>query len=255
MTLPASVELFDLHGKVAIVTGGSRGMGRSMVLGLAAAGADVVIVSRKQAACDAVAAEVRHVTRQRALPYACHVGHWDEVSALAETAYEHFGHVDILINNAGMSPLYDDPSAMTEELYDKVLAVNLKGPFRLTSLIGTRMMAGGGGSIINVSSHSAQHPVGSEIPYAAAKAGVNAMTAAFARALGPTVRVNCIQPGAFMTDISRAWDQEEFARIAQTYALRRGGQPEEVVGTALYLASAASSYTTGAIIPVDGGIP
>jgi NAD(P)-dependent dehydrogenase (short-subunit alcohol dehydrogenase family) len=245
---------FDLTGKVALVTGGSRGMGRSMVLGLAHAGADVVIASRKLEACRAVAAEVEEATGRAALPVACHVGRWEDVEHLVEAAYERFERIDVLVNNAGMSPGYPDVTAVSQDMFDKVVAVNLRGPFRLTALVGSRMVADGGGSVINVSSHSAEYPDRYAIPYAAAKAGLNAMTTAFADAFGPTVRVNCIQPGAFLTDISRSWDPDWFAERAQSYALGRGAEADEVVGTVLYLAcERASSYTTGAVIRVDGG--
>ena len=248
-------ELFDLSGRVALVTGGSRGLGREMVLAFARAGADVVIVSRKPDACDATAAEVRAETGRDALPYACHVGHWDALDGLVDAAYERFGHVDVLVNNAGMSPLYERVVDVTEDLYDKVLAVNLKGPFRLTALVGTRMAEGGGGSIINVSSSGAIRPTAAIVPYAGAKAGLNAMTVGFAHAFGPTVRVNCIMPGSIMTDVTKAWNLDEFNRGAKRLALKRGGEPDEIVGAALYFASDASSYTTGAILRVDGGIP
>jgi NAD(P)-dependent dehydrogenase (short-subunit alcohol dehydrogenase family) len=250
-----AAELFDLTGKVALVTGGSRGLGREMVLAFAAAGADVVIASRKLEPCEEVASEVEALGR-RALPVAAHVGHWDDCDVLVERAYAEFGHVDVLVNNAGMSPLYPSLAEVSEELYDKVLDVNLKGPFRLTAAIGTRMAAGAGGSVINVSSVAASRPTPSEAPYAAAKAGVNALTVAFSRAFGPTVRVNCIQAGPFLTDISKAWDLEAFARNARvTMALQRGGRPDEVVGAALYFASEASSFCTGAILRLDGGLP
>jgi NAD(P)-dependent dehydrogenase (short-subunit alcohol dehydrogenase family) len=256
MTDPRTpAELFDLSGRVALVTGGSRGLGRSMIFGFARAGADVVVSSRKADACEAVANEVEAETGRRAVPIACHVGHWDDLDGLVDAAYATFGKVDVLVNNAGMSPLYPSPVEVTEALYDKVFDVNLKGPFRLSALVGTRMAAGDGGSIINVSSMGAVRPDGSIIPYAAAKAGVNAMTVACAHAFGPKVRVNCIMPGSFMTDVTRAWDLESFARSAQRFALRRGGEPDEIVGTALYLASDASSYTTGTILAVDGGMP
>jgi len=196
---------------------------------------------------------VRRATGRRALPVGCHVGSWSDVERLADAAYAEFGKVDVLINNAGMSPLYPSPAAVSEELWDKVLAVNLKGAFRLTALVGERMAQGDGGSIINISSVASTHPTPGVIPYAAAKAGLNAMTAAFAHAWAPSVRVNAILPGSFMTDISKAWDVEAFERRAQRYALRRGGRPDEIVGAALYLASEASSYTTGALLPVDGG--
>ncbi|HMG43381.1 MAG TPA: glucose 1-dehydrogenase [Acidimicrobiales bacterium] len=249
-----TADAFRLDGKVALVTGGSRGMGRSIVLGFAEAGADVVIVSRKLESCEKVAREVEESTGQRALPLACHLGYWDQVDELVAAAYDHFGRVDVLVNNAGMSPVYSDAAEISEELYDKVLAVNLKGPFRLTALVGARMAAGDGGSIINVTSHSAVHPDETMITYAGAKAGLNAMTIAFAHALGPKVRVNAIQPGTFLTDISNAWDDDDVERWVSSYALRRAAQPHEVVGTALYLAcDQASSFTTGAIVRVDGG--
>jgi len=133
--------------------------------------------------------------------------------------------------------------------------VNLKGPFRLAALIGTRMAAGDGGSIINVSSTGAVRPRADIVPYAAAKAGLNAVTGGLAHAFGPTVRVNAIMCGTFLTDVSAAWDMEAFGRRAATFALGRGGQPGEIVGTALYLASDWSSFTTGAVITVDGGQP
>ena len=247
-------RLFDLSGKVALVTGGSRGLGREMVLAFAHAGADVVIASRKLASCEELAAEVRKTTGRRALPVACHVGEWGQVEALAAAAYGELGKVDVLVNNAGMSPIYDRVENVTEPLWDKVLDVNLKGPFRLTAIVGTRMAAGEGGSIIMVSSTAAVKPAPSVIPYSAAKAGLNAMTIAFSRAFGPTVRVNCIMPGPFLTDISKAWDMEAFRQHAQSsMALGRGGEPGEIVGAALYFASSASSFTTGAILGVHGG--
>jgi NAD(P)-dependent dehydrogenase (short-subunit alcohol dehydrogenase family) len=244
---------FDLTGRTALVTGGSRGLGRHTVLALARAGANVVISSRSQESCDALAAEVRAETGREALAHACHVGHWEELGGLIDAAYDAFGTVDILINNAGMSPVYDTPQDITEALWDKVFDVNLKGAFRLTAVIGDRMMRAGRGSIINVSSIAAVEPHAGVIPYAAAKAGLNAITQAFARGLGPAVRVNCVMPGTFLTDISTHWDMELFEREAQGFALQRGADPEEIVGTMLYLASDASSYTTGAMIRVDGG--
>ena len=247
-------RLFDLSGRVAVVTGGSRGLGREMVLAFAKAGADVVIASRKLESCEALAAEVEQTTGRRALPVACHVGDWGQVEGLAERAYDEFGKVDILVNNAGMSPLYDHIGNVTEGLYDKVLDVNLKGPFRLTAMVGTRMAEGDGGSIIMVSSNAAVNPRADVIPYAAAKAALNAMTVGFAHAFGPKVRVNCIMPGPFLTDISKAWDMEAFKkRAATSIFLRRGGEANEIVGAALYFASDASSYTTGAVLAVTGG--
>ncbi len=246
-------DLFDLNGKVALVTGGSRGLGRAMALAFAAQGAEVIIASRKLDACQAVAAEVRALGR-RALAVASHVGRWDACDALIDTAYREFGRVDILVNNAGMSPLYGKLSEVTEEMFDKVVGLNLKGPFRLSAVIGERMAEGAGGSIINISSIAAANPAPKSEPYGAAKAGLNNLTRSFAFAFGPKVRVNSIMAGPFLTDISRAWDLEAFQRRAETtMALKRGGQADEVVGAALYFASAASSFTTGAILRVDGG--
>jgi len=244
---------FDLSGKVVLVTGGSRGLGRAMALGFAAHGADVIIASRKFDACEAVAAEVRAMGR-RALPVAAHVGRWDDCDALVHHVYAQFGRIDVLVNNAGMSPLYGKLSEVTEEMFDKVLAVNLKGPYRLSALIGERMAEGDGGSIINVSSVAAVNPAPNAEPYGAAKAGLNNLTRSFAFAFGPKVRVNSIMAGPFLTDISKAWDMEVFKQRAATrIALKRGGEADEIVGAALYFASAASSFTTGAILRVDGG--
>jgi NAD(P)-dependent dehydrogenase (short-subunit alcohol dehydrogenase family) len=245
-----------LAGKVALITGGSRGLGRAMALGFADAGADVIIASRKLENCEAVAREVEARGRQ-ALPLACHIGHWDELDGLVERSYDAFGRVDVLVNNAGMSLLYESLPAVTEDLWDKVVDLNLKGPFHLTALIGSKMAAGPyGGSIINVSSTGSIRPAPFMLPYDAAKAGLNALTVGFAHAFGPTVRVNCIMAGPFMTDVTAAWDIPAFEKaVKASHALQRGGQPEEVVGAALYFASDASSYTTGAILRVDGGIP
>lgn len=249
-------DLFQLTGKVALVTGGSRGLGKEMVRAFAAVGADVVIASRKLENCEALARDVEASTGRQAMAVRCHVGDWGQIDDMVAAVYERFGRVDVLVNNAGMSPLYDSLADHTEALYDKVFDVNLKGPFRLMATVGSRMAAAGGGSIINVSSGGAVRPHGGIIPYAAAKAGLNAMTVGFARAFGPKVRVNCIQAGPFLTDISEAWDLDavrEHARHA--FAMQRPGEPEEVVGAALYFASEASSWTTGAVLPVDGGMP
>ncbi len=254
MTKDKVSRLFDLEGKVAVITGGSRGLGLEMARAFAAAGADVLIASRKQDACDAAARQIAEESGRRCIGAAYHAGNWQDSDRLAEQAYDTFGRVDVLVNNAGMSPLYESLTDVTEALYDKVLEVNLRGPFRLSSLIGERMAAGDGGSIINVSSVAAVQPTPTELPYGMAKAGLNAMTLGLARAYAPKVRVNCIMPGPFLTDISKAWDMEAFTERARTsIPLRRGGEPDEVVGAALYFASAASSYTTGAVLKIDGG--
>ena len=247
-------DLFNLEGRVALVTGGSRGMGREMAMAFARAGAEVVVASRKEKACEELATQLTELTGRRALGVGFHAGRWQQCQELVDTAYKHFGRVDVLVNNAGMSPLYPSLAEVSEELFDKVIGVNLKGPFRLSALVGERMAAGDGGSIINVSSIAAVQPTPNELPYATAKAGLNALTLGLARAYAPSVRVNCIMPGPFLTDISKAWDMDAFEQAATAHIpLQRGGRPDEVVGTALYLASDASSYTTGSIIKVDGG--
>jgi len=246
---------FDLQGKVALVTGGTRGLGHAMARGIARAGGDVIVVSRDEDACLRVAAELRDETGVRAVGIAAHVGRWAALDDLVAQAYGEFDKVDVLINNAGMSPVYDGEANVTEELFDKVVGVNLKGPFRLMAAVGERMAAGDGGSIINISSAGAVHPRPGILPYAAAKAGLNALTAGFAHALGPKVRVNAIMAGTFLTDVSKAWDPDAFATRARTFALQRGGEPDEIVGAALYLASDLSSYTTGSVLTVDGGQP
>ena len=247
-------DSFDLTDRVAVITGGSRGLGREMALAFARHGADVVIASRKVDACNELAEEITSSTGRKAIGVACHVGRWEDCDALYERVYDEMGHCEILVNNAGMSPLYPSLVEVTEELYDKVFGVNLRGPFRLSALFGTRMAQENGGSIINVSSVAAVQPSPVELPYGTFKAGLNAMTLGMARAFGPTVRVNCIMPGPFLTDISKAWDLEAFAKTAKaTIPLQRGGEPDEVVGAALYFASDASSYTTGAILKIDGG--
>jgi NAD(P)-dependent dehydrogenase (short-subunit alcohol dehydrogenase family) len=171
--------------------------------------------------------------------------------------YQRFGKVDTLINNAGMSPLYESLTSVSEKLFDSVFNLNLKGPFRLSALVGERMVAAGGGSIINVSSAGSLRPAADMLPYAAAKAGLNALTEGFAKAFGPTVRVNTLMAGPFLTDISKAWNLSDQATVNPFghLSLKRAGNPPEIIGAALYLMSDASSYTTGSILRVDGGIP
>jgi NAD(P)-dependent dehydrogenase (short-subunit alcohol dehydrogenase family) len=250
----SATHSLDFTGKVVLVTGGSRGLGRAMVLGFARAGADCAIVSRKLDACERTAAEVEELGRE-AFAYACHVGHWDELDGLVAAVYARFGRVDVLVNNAGMSPVAPSSFETGEELFDKVIGVNLKGPFRLSALVGKRMVDGDGGAILNISSDAAVRPTPQTAPYAAAKAGLNLLTATFAHELGPKVRVNCIQAGPFHTDISKSWSRSDaFARQARaTMALGRAGEPDEIVGAALYLASDAASFTTGAVLAVHGG--
>jgi len=168
--------------------------------------------------------------------------------------WQYTGRLDILVNNAGMSPPYDRVTDVTEQLFDKVVGVNLKGPFRLTAVIDCQMAErAGGGSIINVSSVGGVRPQPDTIPYSAAKAGLNAMTVAFAHLLGPAVRVNAVVPGRFLTDVSNYWDAAQLRVANELTALRRAGAPEEMAGAIVYLASDAASYTSGALLRIDGG--
>jgi len=251
--MPHPAELFDLTGKVALVTGGSRGIGRAVVEGFAAAGADVVVASRKLENCETAAKEIEQATGRRALPLEFNVSHWSQCDALVETVYDAFGRCDVLVNNAGLSPLYENLPAVTEELYDKTHAVNAKGPFRLASLIGTRMNDGDGGSIINVSTGGAWRPDAHDLPYAMAKAALNALTLGLAGAWNPKVRANTVLPGPYDTDIAKAWAPGTTDAIAEMNPMRRIGQPEDMVGVCLFLASDASSYINGAQILADGG--
>jgi NAD(P)-dependent dehydrogenase (short-subunit alcohol dehydrogenase family) len=234
--------LFDLTDKVAVVTGGARGIGLALSWGLARAGADVIIASRNVENCQRVADEITEATGRRTWARHLHVARWEEIAPFAEQAWEHFGKVDVLVNNAGMSPLYDDLREVTEEYWEKVVGVNLKGPFKMTVEFGCRMFEGDGGSIINLSTLASLGPMPNTIPYGAAKAGLNNMANGFVRAWGTKVRVNTIIPGAFRTDVTKHW-----ASIPEGI-----GEPEQMVGAVLYLASEASSYTTGALLKVAG---
>lgn len=247
-------DLLDMSDKVVVITGGSRGIGRAVAQGFAEAGADVVIASRKLENCEAVAAEIERTTGRRALPVGCHVGRWDDSEALLEKVYDAFGRCDVLINNAGMSPVYDDLTSVTQELYDKVHAVNARGPFRLATLFGTRMAEADGGSIINVTTAGTLRPDTADLPYAMAKAGLNALTLALAGAWAPKVRANLVMPGAFDTDISKSWGPQAQAAAAAMNPMKRIGVPEDMVGLCVFLASDAASYINGAQILVDGGL-
>ena len=249
-------RLFDLEGKVVAITGGGRGLGREMTEAFAQRGARVAIASRKRDACEAAAAEISAASGSDVVGLGLHVGRWDQCEPFVTEVTDRLGPIDVLINNAGSSPLYPSLAEVSEGLFDSVIGVNMKGPFRLCALVAEQMLArGASGSIINVSSIAAVQPSAVEVPYAMAKAGLNTLTVALAHMLGPNIRVNGIMPGPFMTDITKAWDLDAFAETArQRIPLARGGQPDEIVGAALYLASSASSYTTGAIIKVDGGL-
>jgi NAD(P)-dependent dehydrogenase (short-subunit alcohol dehydrogenase family) len=243
----------EFKDRVVVVTGGSRGMGKEVVLAFAARGAHVVIASRKIEACETLADEVRSTFGVRALPVACNVSDWDQCGDLVDAALAEFGRINVLINNAGLSPHYPSLVDVTEALFDKTIAVNLRGPFRLTALVGAKMVESGGGSIVNIGSVEAIRPHPHALPYGAAKAGLHVLTEGFAQAYAPTVRVNTIQPGPFLTDISDNWADGAREELEASVALARCAEPEEVVGAVLFFSGSASSYSTGAVLRVDGG--
>jgi NAD(P)-dependent dehydrogenase (short-subunit alcohol dehydrogenase family) len=251
MTGPAGL----LGGMTALVTGGTRGLGRAIAEGYASAGARVIVVGRRLESCEQAAGEIADATGGVAEPIACHVGHWSEVNELVIEAYRRVERIDVLVNNAGSSPTFPSIAEASEELFDKTVAVNLKGPLRLAALIGTRMVSDGrGGSIINVSSVAADRPRPEYAVYAAAKAGLGAVTSALAQEFAPSVRVNTIMAGPFLTDVTRHWDMSVVGPRLRTYPAGRAGDPAEILGAALYLAGPASTFTTGSVIRVDGGM-
>jgi NAD(P)-dependent dehydrogenase (short-subunit alcohol dehydrogenase family) len=248
MTLP------DLTGKVAIVTGGSRGLGRAIVLGLAEAGATVAIASRKIESCHLLADEVATAGGQ-ASAHAFDAAAWADCDRLFAEVTAQWGGAQILVNNAGKSPVEPSSVATSEAAFDHIIAVNLRSAFRLSALFGTQMAESDGGAIINISSTGSLRPEPYFAPYAAAKAGLNTLTQCFAKEYGPKVRVNTVMPGPFHTDGTKSWSRSDgFADHARkSMPLGRGGEPNEIVGAILFLASSMSSYVTGASLAVDGG--
>lgn len=247
-------NIFDMSNKVALVTGGSRGLGRAMCHTLAEFGAEIVVVSRDLEACEATAREIQQLGG-RARAFSCHVGKWSEIDRLVDNVYREVGSVDVLINNAGIATVASSLVEASEDLFDKVVGVNFKGPFRLSALVGSKMADGKGGAIINISSIASTRPSGPTAIYGAAKSAMNTLTRAFAYEYAPKVRVNGIICGPFHTDISRSWSKsDEFRELAKTtFAMQRAADPEEIATTVLYLASDRSSFTTGTLVEVSGG--
>jgi len=251
------MDLFSLAGKRALVTGGSRGLGRAIALGFARAGADVAVASRSEAACAGVASEIEALGR-RALAVACDLAEPASIDALVERVYARFGRCDVLVNDAGVTqspaPLVETPPA----LFDGLQAVNLRGPLQLSTRIAPRMAAGGGGSVIHVLSTAAVRPVGFMGAYTASKAALRALTRVMAEEWAPLgVRVNAIAPGTFLTDMMQDLERSLpgfVERAAANCLLKRPGDPDEIVGPALFLASQASSYVTGQTLAVCGGV-
>lgn len=246
--------LFSLEGKVAVVTGGSRGIGKEICRAYAAAGCDVIIASRKVENCKELAKQIQgECPGRRALPFAFNANKWSECQKLFEFAYNSCGKVDILVNNAGGSPLYPSMKDITEEYFDKVMGLNIKGPFRLAVLFASKMCEQEGGSIINITTEATIEPAPSAVVYGAAKSGLHYITQTLAKAYGPKVRVNSIMPGPTLTDISNAWELKQRQKEWKLRsALMRAGRADELVGAALYFASAASSFSTGSTLQVTG---
>lgn len=257
-------NLFDMTGKVALITGSSRGLGKSMAKGLAAAGAAVVINGPDAQACEATAREIASLTGSRTLAAPCDIGAWDELEPFVETIYGELGKIDVLVNNAGIANPEVESAAIpvtqfTSEVFDRVFAVNLKGAVRLAALIAPRMGAAGGGVIVNITSWGAYRGgIGLGL-YAASKAGLHMFTKVMAEEwAGMNVRVNSIAPGPFNTDMLRAADRNFFPGFAeisgQSTLQKRVADPDEIIGAILYFASQASSFVTGEDLKVTGGM-
>jgi NAD(P)-dependent dehydrogenase (short-subunit alcohol dehydrogenase family) len=251
-------DLFDLSGRVALVTGATRGLGNAMARGLARAGAAVAITGRRQEACDVAAKEIAEETGREVLPVACHMGDWDQIEALVERVYGHFGRLDVLVNNAGINPAFVPVAQITSEFFDKLYAVNVKGPMRLAALVGPRMGEAGGGSIVNVVTMGAYDGGPGIGAYASSKAALLNFTKVMAMEwAGLGVRVNALAPGPFMTDLMRgaAANAPGFLDAAAGATLqKRVAEPDEIVGSLLYLASDASAFVTGEDLRVAGGM-
>jgi NAD(P)-dependent dehydrogenase (short-subunit alcohol dehydrogenase family) len=253
-----SRELFDLSGRVAIVTGSTKGIGRAMAQGLADAGAKVVVSSRKQDLCDQVATEIAEATGAETFGLACHVGNWDEIPAFVDGVVARFGRIDVLVNNAGINPARVTPSEMTLEFWRKVFAVNLEGPLRTSQLVAPVMRDGGGGSIINIGTMAAYSGGANICAYGASKAGLLNLTKSMAMEFAPwKVRVNLLSPGPFMSEMMAGGAKTQpgyLDLVAGGTLQKRVADPSEIVGPVLYLASDAASFVTGDDLSVSGGM-
>ena len=251
-------DLFDLSGRVALVTGATRGLGHAMARGLAAAGAAVAITGRRQETCEAAAKAIAEETGRDVLPVACHMGDWDQIETLVERAYGHFGRLDVLVNNAGINPAFVPVAQITSGFFDKLYAVNVKGPMRLAALVAPRMGEAGGGSIVNVVTVGAYEGGPGIGTYSSSKAALLNFTKVMAMEwAGLGVRVNALAPGPFMTDLMRGAAANVPGFLDATAAAtlqKRVAEPDEIVGSVLYLASDASSFVTGEDLRVAGGM-
>lgn len=248
---------FDVSGKVVVITGGTKGLGRGFALGLAEAGAKIVVSSRKQELCEQVAKEVADKTGAQTLGLACHVGDWDAIPEFVDKVYDHFGQVDGLINNAGISPAFVDLVDMEEAYWDKVFSTNLKGPLRLSALIAPRMRESGGGSIVNISSIGGYRGSPRNSHYSASKSALIRLTESMAAEWAEwNIRVNVVSPGPFMTTLLEGMGKnqpEGLAATAQGNLLKRIADPDEAVGLIQFLLSDASAFITGADHEISGG--
>jgi len=247
---------FDLTDKVAIVTGGSRGIGREIALALAEAGAKVVVASRKQEGVDDVAAEIER-RGGTALAIAAHMGQEEALTTLVERTVEAFGGVDIAVNNAGTNPHFGPLVTATAAQWDKIMEVNLRGAFLLCQRVIPLMQERGGGKIINVASIAGVKPQPAMGIYSVSKAGMIMLTQVLAQELGPfNIQVNALAPGVIKTRFSGVlWQTPSIAEAIKEHTpLGRLGEVEDIVGAALYLASPLSDYVTGAVLLIDGGM-
>ena len=251
-------QLFDLTGKVVIVTGSTKGIGRAMASGLSQAGATVVVSSRKQDLCDQVAAEVAAETGNPTLGLACHMGDWDAIDHLVDIVHERFGRIDVAVNNAGITPARDPIATIGREIWQKIFQVNVEGPLRMAQRVAPIMRDQGGGSIINIASMAAYSGGSMVCAYGASKAAVVNMTKTMSQEWAPwKVRVNALSPGPFVSEMTTGADRYApgfMDMMAGGTLQQRVADPSEIVGPVLYLASDASSFVTGDDISVSGGM-
>jgi NAD(P)-dependent dehydrogenase (short-subunit alcohol dehydrogenase family) len=249
-----SLKDFSLAGKVALVTGGSRGIGKAIALGFASAGADVVVSSRKLPDLEAVAAEIKALGR-RSLAVAAHAGRLEDIGNLVSKAHQEMGRIDILVNNAATNPAMDQAIDATERAWDSVMNLNLKGMFFLSQAVAKLMKEQGGGSIVNIASVEGITP-GPLPVYGISKAGAIHAARVMAKEWAPfNIRVNVVAPGLTRTGFSEfLWSNPEILSMAtSTTPMSLIAEPDEIVGAAVYFASSASSFVTGQVLPVDGG--
>lgn len=241
-------------GKVAVVTGGSRGIGRAIALEFARAGADVVVASRKLEACQAVASEIERLER-RSLAVATHTGKIEQLESLVNETLERFGALDILVNNAGTNPHFGHIMDIERGAWDKTFEVNLDGAFFLTQIAFNKWMRDHGGVVINMASVAGLRPAPMTGAYCVTKAALIMLTQVLAAELGAYhIRVNAIAPGFIRTDMSKAvWTSDLFQERSKAFPIPRLGETDDIVGAALYLASDASAFMTGETIVIDGG--